>query len=200
MVGRSPYCSIVINSRRVSRQHCALRVDGDKLYVTDLGSSNGTWLNGEPVTGDKQVQPGDLIELGEEPLEVMGAEPRPPRDGQDTQRDLPIYLRDFDDDPEQTTVTSAQTSSVALIESLVANGTSASSPVNYFGKVRRAVEKYLSGGNRIQSSAPKVELERLRRSVEATAHLDGSAEAADWRNRVLSQLTNSSGSDERPRQ
>lgn len=200
VVGRSPYCSFVINSRRVSRQHCALRVDGNKLYVTDLGSSNGTWLNGEPVTGDRLVQPGDLIELGEEGIEVLGADAPRPRDGQETQKDLPIYLRDYDDDAEQTTVTGTQTSSVALIESLVANGSSAASPVNHFGKVQRAVEKYLSGGHRIQSSNGKLEIERLRRSVEATAHLDGSSEAADWRSRVLSQLVSKPGSDQRQRQ
>lgn len=196
IVGRSPHCAVVINNRRISRQHCALRVEGNVLHVSDLGSSNGTWVNGAPVTDAARLSAGDLLELGEERLEVLDEAPRRTRPVHDTERDLPIYLRGLsdatDEDTEQTTITGAQTASVALIESLVANGSGAPSPVKHFNKVQRAVENYLKGGPRVPKGSAnanaKLELERLRRSIEATARLDASTEASLWRARALKTL------------
>ncbi len=188
VVGRSPYCSIVVSSRRVSRQHCALRLMDGKLSVSDLGSSNGTWVNGEPVSGHRQLNPGDLIEIGDEGLEVQEHSPPQARVANDTERDLPMYHRDIDDEVEQTTVTHAQTTSVALIESMLANGSGAHSPTQHFGKVQRAIEKYLTGHHRVAPASNGMELERLRRSIEATARLDDSGAASDWRQRTLAQL------------
>jgi len=200
IVGRSPHCAVVINNRRISRQHCALRLEGNVLHVSDLGSSNGTWLNGAPVTDAARLSAGDLLELGEERLEVLDDGPKRTRPVHDTERDLPMYLRGLndatDDDSEQTTITGAQAASVALIESLVANGSGAPSPVKHFSKVQRAVENYLKGGPRSAAgvnTSVRLELERLRRSIEATARLDASSEASLWRARALQTLA------ERPR-
>lgn len=202
IVGRSPHCTVVIANRRISRQHCSLTLEHDRLHVSDLGSSNGTWVNGAPVTEATPLNPGDLLELGEERLEVLEMEPRRPREVRDTQRDLPIYLRelgDADDDTEQTTVTGAQASTIALIEALVANGSGASSPVQHFARVQRAIDTYLKAGGRTPPPNAKLELERLRRSIEATARLDGSSEASLWRARVLSELSVTPRADARPR-
>lgn len=203
IVGRSPHCAVVINNRRISRQHCSLVLEQDTLHVTDLGSSNGTWVNGAPVFQATRLNPGDLLELGEERLEVIDTGLRHTREVRDTQRDLPLYLRelaDADDDTEQTTVTGMQSATVALIESLVANGSGASSPQKHFTKVQRAIEAYLKVGGRTPAPSAKLELERLRRSIEATARLDASSEASSWRTRVLSELSLSSGSGARSRQ
>ena len=203
IVGRSPHCAVVISNRRISRQHCSLVLAQDTLHVTDLGSSNGTWVNGAPVTQATRLHPGDLLELGEERLEVLDDAPRRSREARDTERDLPIYLRelaDADDDTEQTTITGAQASTIALIESLVANGSGTSSPVKHFAKVQRVVETFLKGGARTPTLSAKLEFERVRRSIEATARLDGSAEASHWRARVLSELSMAAGTDARPRQ
>jgi predicted component of type VI protein secretion system len=197
VIGRSPYCSVVINSRRVSRQHCALTLSNDRLLVCDLGSSNGTWVNGTPVSTATRLKQGDLIELGEEGLEVVCSPAPRPKEFRDTERDLPCYHREPDSAAEQTTVTRT-TTSVALIESLVANGSGTRSPGNHFDKVRRAVEKYLNGDNRIATASARLELERLKRSVEATFRLDNSSEASDWRRRVLAQLGDGTASETRP--
>jgi pSer/pThr/pTyr-binding forkhead associated (FHA) protein len=197
VVGRSPYCSIVVNSRRVSRQHCALSLRGALLTVTDLGSANGTWINGEAVLEPTTLSPGDLLEIGDEALEVLhGGTPQ--RDARDTERDLPIYHRDSSPDSEPSTITQVQTASVALIESLVANGSGARSPSQHFAKVQRAVDKYLNGKHRIPTNGGRLELDRLRRSIEATARLDGSHQAADWRRRVLTELSAGVQDEQRP--
>ncbi len=49
---------------RVSTEHAELVRDGDDVLVRDLGSSNGTWVNGVRVEGEQQLESGDVIELG----------------------------------------------------------------------------------------------------------------------------------------
>ena len=67
IIGRSRTCDVVIPSAKVSRQHASLsRVDGD-LYIEDLGSANGVWLNGEKITRAK-VSPGDTFTISDETL------------------------------------------------------------------------------------------------------------------------------------
>ncbi len=53
-----------VEDGRVSAQHASLEVKGGAVFITDLGSSNGTWLNGEKVTQATEVHEGDLIEIG----------------------------------------------------------------------------------------------------------------------------------------
>jgi hypothetical protein len=72
-------------------------------------------------------------------------------------------------------------------------------PVQHFAKVQRAIDTYLKAGGRTPPPSAKLELERLRRSIEATARLDGGYEASLWRTRVLSELSTSPRADSRPR-
>src|SRR3982751_4524261 len=48
----------------VSRQHAEIEARDGGYYVIDLGSSNGTTVNGEKLTGEKYLSPGDVILLG----------------------------------------------------------------------------------------------------------------------------------------
>jgi hypothetical protein len=61
-VGRSSENAVQVTMARVSKKHAALRVDGDRLWVRDLGSRNGTELNGKPI-GDAwtEVPAGALV-------------------------------------------------------------------------------------------------------------------------------------------
>ena len=63
-IGRAVECDIVIASKSVSREHTRLRRDGRHWFVDDLGSTNGTWLNGERVIGSLALQDGDSLEVG----------------------------------------------------------------------------------------------------------------------------------------
>jgi pSer/pThr/pTyr-binding forkhead associated (FHA) protein len=49
LVGRSAYCTIVISDPSVSREHAALRLTQSDLQIADLGSRNGTFVNGDRV-------------------------------------------------------------------------------------------------------------------------------------------------------
>jgi pSer/pThr/pTyr-binding forkhead associated (FHA) protein len=64
---------LVIEDPQVSRRHALVRPAGDALEVEDLGSRNGTWVNGARVSGTARLAPGDRVRLGESTFEVEGA-------------------------------------------------------------------------------------------------------------------------------
>lgn len=64
-IGRAVECDIVIASKSVSRQHTRIRRDGLRWFVDDLGSTNGTWLNGERLTGSLVLLDGDSLKVGD---------------------------------------------------------------------------------------------------------------------------------------
>jgi pSer/pThr/pTyr-binding forkhead associated (FHA) protein len=63
VIGRREDCDIRIPLGEVSRKHCRLIMEADALRVEDLGSSNGTFLNGQRVQ-ESVVQPGDRLQIG----------------------------------------------------------------------------------------------------------------------------------------
>ena len=63
-IGRSRQCDIVLDDPSVSRQHAEIRPRGGSWVLSDLGSTNGSALNGRRVEGTEVVRPGDEIELG----------------------------------------------------------------------------------------------------------------------------------------
>ncbi len=63
LIGRSSTCQLVLADDTVSRRHAELRVEDGHWLLRDLGSSNGTWVNGRRVI-EAEVRPGDLLHLG----------------------------------------------------------------------------------------------------------------------------------------
>jgi predicted component of type VI protein secretion system len=63
-LGRALGCTVRIPSSEVSRLHCRLRIDNGLVFVEDLESVNGTFVNGERVSGNEIVHPGDRLSLG----------------------------------------------------------------------------------------------------------------------------------------
>ena len=64
VIGRGAECHVRPNSDWVSRQHCLLRVTRDDLFLRDLGSRNGTLVNGERLVGERRLDQGDLVQVG----------------------------------------------------------------------------------------------------------------------------------------
>jgi serine/threonine protein kinase len=63
VIGRSPECDLVIKVSEISKRHCRILLTPDQAVVEDLGSSNGTLVNGEPVSR-AQLHDGDELDLG----------------------------------------------------------------------------------------------------------------------------------------
>ena len=63
LIGRSPDCDLCLPLAAVSRHHCMLRVTPDEVTVADMGSSNGTYLNGQRVRSQAVVRSGDELQV-----------------------------------------------------------------------------------------------------------------------------------------
>jgi pSer/pThr/pTyr-binding forkhead associated (FHA) protein len=63
-IGRGSECHVRPNSDMVSRQHCLLRVQPNAAVIRDLGSRNGTLVNGVRVVGECPLLHGDLVAIG----------------------------------------------------------------------------------------------------------------------------------------
>jgi len=63
-IGRAPGCTLQIDSPGVSRQHAHLTFQNNQYLLEDLGSSNGTFVNGERISAPVPLQHGDLLSLG----------------------------------------------------------------------------------------------------------------------------------------
>jgi pSer/pThr/pTyr-binding forkhead associated (FHA) protein len=69
--GRGPECHLRFNSDWVSRQHCRLHVSSTQAILRDLGSRNGTLLNGVLLNGDHVLAEKDQIQIGPVVFEVI---------------------------------------------------------------------------------------------------------------------------------
>lgn len=74
-IGRAPGSMLRLNHFTVSRTHAQLRATGDGWKLRDLGSSNGTWVNGSRVTGSVRVRPGDVVRFGQIGFKLALAQP-----------------------------------------------------------------------------------------------------------------------------
>jgi DNA-binding winged helix-turn-helix (wHTH) protein len=64
LLGRASDTRVCIDLARVSRHHARIVVEGDRAALEDLGSKNGTFLRGQPVTARAELQDGDEICIG----------------------------------------------------------------------------------------------------------------------------------------
>ncbi|HEX8074103.1 MAG TPA: FHA domain-containing protein, partial [Thermoleophilaceae bacterium] len=74
VIGRDPGISaLVLQDPEASRRHASLIPEGTSLNVEDLGSTNGTFVNGERIAGDTILVAGDRLRIGTTVLEVVAA-------------------------------------------------------------------------------------------------------------------------------
>ena len=79
-IGRVDDNTFPIAESSVSSHHCEILLRGADIVVHDLNSTNGTFINGDQITGEAVLKPGQILKLGqiELKLEVEGAAPAAP--------------------------------------------------------------------------------------------------------------------------
>ena len=73
-IGRSEESDIFLVDPSVSRNHAKIEIDSGKLLVRDLASTNGTYVNGERIEGDRNVHTGDVLTFGNTQLRLEARE------------------------------------------------------------------------------------------------------------------------------
>ncbi len=63
-IGRLPECTIAVNDSNISRRHAEVRSGTTAYVVVDLGSTNGTMINGIKIAGEQRLRDGDIISVG----------------------------------------------------------------------------------------------------------------------------------------
>ncbi len=70
VIGRQPDCDVVVNDPAASRRHLTLKVEPEGVWLEDLGSQNGTWLNGQRVEKPACLKTGDWFRIGRDEFAV----------------------------------------------------------------------------------------------------------------------------------
>lgn len=182
ILGRSPYCSIVISDDLVSREHCALRLTSDGLTVTDLNSTNGVRVNGVLIKGAQSVQPGDVLTVGTALLEIMRMDTMSSRARTTTRSDLEIP-KDL-----ERTVTLTQDNSLELIETLLKNASESGKEARVASVVRRAIDELVNKLTQT-GSASIATRERLQACVEELRGWFADAESDGWAETTRAKLS-----------
>lgn len=96
ILGRHPDCDVVLEAGAVSRQHAQILHLGADFYVEDLGSRNGTFVNGDLIQGRHKLEPGDEVKICELlfSFEDEDAPSRPPRSTTRSTIHLPLVMEE----------------------------------------------------------------------------------------------------------
>lgn len=111
MVGRSAYCAIVVSNNAASREHCVLRLTEEGLTVTDMGSRNGTFVNGARIEGRTLLLAGDVVRIGGDVIEIL--------EGEDPKERARLQTNPFE---HEEATTNGHGGTIDLLESMLAAG------------------------------------------------------------------------------
>ena len=67
-IGRTPPADVILADSEISRAHCVVALKDEELYVSDLNSTNGTFVDGEKVTGVRLLPVGSILQVGNRSL------------------------------------------------------------------------------------------------------------------------------------
>jgi pSer/pThr/pTyr-binding forkhead associated (FHA) protein len=64
LIGRDPQCQLRPASPMISKRHCAVLLKNGKAFVRDFDSTNGTFVNDEPIKGERELKNEDILKVG----------------------------------------------------------------------------------------------------------------------------------------
>jgi len=80
VIGRTRDSGIMVDDPRVSRRHAMIRRQGDGYWFLDLGSTNGSYINGKRVTTSQLLSPGDVIRISDRQFRFEGERSTRPKE------------------------------------------------------------------------------------------------------------------------
>ena len=117
IIGRDPAVDLVISAPGVSRRHARITLQGSGYLIEDLGSSNGTFLNSQPVTAPVPLNSGDQIGLGRSVLLTFEAPQQadiPTREAEVARQEPGMTLMEEEIEPADATDFHAEARTVPL--------------------------------------------------------------------------------------
>lgn len=79
VIGRDPQCQLRPSSPAISKKHCAIILKGNKVFVRDFGSTNGTFVNEQMVSGEVEVTDQTTLRAGPMAFRIAIEEVQPPK-------------------------------------------------------------------------------------------------------------------------
>jgi len=191
VIGRGVGCELHIDDPTSSRRHAAVELRDGRLTVRDLGSRNGTFLNGDRVQGQKSLEKGDRLLVGESLFTVGVAE----EDAEKGRLGLPSSVADGlalveqggrRSQPQDTTQPHVGT--IEVIESLLDSPHARDEPLALASMVQSSVDRLLANLERRNVEMPEDDRRRLLALIDRVVAWfpDGSLEA--WKQKVCSRL------------
>jgi GAF domain-containing protein len=176
VLGRSPECHVQVGDPWISSMHALFERRGDELWVVDLDSRNGTWLDGERIH-EARVQPGAKLRFGRTAAEVRepSADAAPPSILSD-QRTIIRYIADLASPPEEARGAVATGARRAPLVAEPSPRDTIRGPADVTGVARRQIG-ILNEVGRALLGATGLEdaLERLLRVLAAAVGAEGSS-------------------------
>jgi pSer/pThr/pTyr-binding forkhead associated (FHA) protein len=117
IIGRDPGCNLRPASAMISKRHCAVLVKNNQVFLRDFGSTNGTFVNDEPVKGEIRLKDGDLLKVGplsfkvvieDQPSPTKPTPPPKPKTADVMDDDAAAALLSFDDETGAVNVIHAE--------------------------------------------------------------------------------------------
>ncbi|NOU31989.1 MAG: DUF4388 domain-containing protein [Polyangiaceae bacterium] len=142
IVGRSSDLDMVLVEDMVSRRHARIALQQDQIWIEDLGSTNGTFVNGEKIKRAR-LKEGDRVLIGTSILKVIASDA--PSEGTSPRRDLESYANERK--ATQTRTMSGSIEEVPLPDLLQLFGTSKKNGVLYIRTEEDTGKIYMRKGN-----------------------------------------------------
>jgi pSer/pThr/pTyr-binding forkhead associated (FHA) protein len=185
LVGRGDNCTLLVDDPSVSRAHAVVRRSGTRVFVRDLRSSNGTFVNGRRVEDARALEPGDEIALGDSRVKLVVSDaPEPAAIAPGIEIIEQKSVR-----PQTEVTTAPQFSSIEVLESLIVNAQVAEDPRALAHMIRTSVDRLLATTESRKQTISRDYAARLASIVEIAASWFSDGSLDEWKASVLAKLT-----------
>lgn len=184
LVGRGENCSFSLDDPSVSRAHARLSLDNGALTITDLRSSNGTFVNGSRIKHTAALRHGDLVVLGDSTLKIATSEAA---DFSPVAPGIEI-IEQSAPRPQSEISTEPQFSSIEVLESLVVGAQVAEDPAQLAAMIRMSIDRLLDVARSKGRHIGRDNAARLLSIVEIVASWSEHDENDAWVREVTARI------------